>query len=100
MYILFDPTDSSDSKPPDSFSNATLILKSTIGEAESINLPPLSLSTASSNNKSPDPVPEIVPVSNSTWISVLPDSGAKPPLTIDTSASAVPELKVNSSPSS
>ena len=32
-------------------------------------------------------------------MSVLPDSGAKPPPTIETTASAVPELKVNSSPS-
>ena len=66
MYMLFDPTDSSDSIPPDSFSNAVLILKSTIGEAESRNLPPPSLSTASSNNKSPEPEPDIVPLSNST----------------------------------
>ena len=66
MYIVFEPTDSSDSKPPDSFSNAILILKSTIGVAESKNLPPRLLSTASSSNKSPEPEPDIVPLSNST----------------------------------
>ena len=40
----------------------------------------------------------IVPVSNSTWTSTLPVSGANPPLTIETFASAVPELKVKVSP--
>jgi hypothetical protein len=32
-------------------------------------------------------------------MSVLPDSGAKPPLTTETFASAVPELNVKVSPS-
>ena len=52
-----------------------------------------------SYNKSPEPVPVIVPDSNSTWISTLPVSGANPPPTIETLASAVPELNVNVSPS-
>ena len=34
--------------------------------AETKNLPPRSLSTASSSNKSPEPEPDIVPLSNST----------------------------------
>ena len=52
-----------------------------------------------SNNRSPDPPPVIVPVSNSTWILKLPVSGAIPPLTTATFAWAVPELNVNVSPS-
>ena len=76
-----------------------MISLSTIWEAESKNLP-IVPSPKSSNSKSPEPDPVIVPLSNSTWISTLPVSGAKPPLTTETSASAVPELKVNISPSS
>ena len=64
------------------------------------NFPPSLLSIASSNNKSPDPPPVTVPTSNSIWESILPDSGANPPLTTETFASAVPELNVSVSPSS
>ena len=88
---------SSSNKCPTSFSNSNLISVSVSWEAESKNLP-IVPSAKSSNNKSPEPPPVIVPDSNSTWIATLPVSGANPPLTIETSASAVPELNVTVSP--
>ena len=86
---------SSLSKCPTSFSNSNLISFSTSCEAESKSLPPAPLSIASSNNISPEPEPVIVPLSNSQWIAILPVSGAKPPFTTATFASAVPELNVS-----
>ena len=41
---------------------------------------------------------QIVPISNSTLIEILPVSGANPPPTTETFASAVPELNVIVSP--
>ena len=66
-------------------------------EAESKSLPVVP-SAASSKLKSPEPEPVIVPDSNSIWIATLPVSGAIPPVTTETFASAVPELNVIVSP--
>ena len=88
---------SSLNKCPTSFSNSIFISVSVSCEAESKSLPVVP-SAASSKDKSPEPLPDIVPDSNSIWIATLPVSGAIPPVTTDTSASAVPELNVIVSP--